>query len=45
MPFTNLVYGFFISTHYPSGVTSDQGTPVFYQQQVLSTVSRSALGI
>lgn len=39
------VYAFFVSTHYPSGVTGDQGTPVYYQQQVLSTVSRAALGI
>jgi hypothetical protein len=39
------VYGLFISTHYPSGVTADEGGPIYYQQQVLSTVSRAALGI
>jgi hypothetical protein len=38
------VYAFFVSTHYPSGVRSDEGGPVYYQQQVLATVSRSALG-
>ena len=39
------VYGFFVSTHYPSTVTADGGGPVYYQQQVLSRVSRAALGI
>ena len=39
------VYGFFVSTHYPWPVTADGGGPVYYQQQVLATVSRSALGI
>jgi hypothetical protein len=39
------VYGLFVSTHYPSKVTADEGGPIFYQQQVLSTVSRAALGI
>ncbi len=39
------VYAFFVSTHYPSGVTADGGGKVYYQQQVLSTVSRSELGI
>jgi hypothetical protein len=39
------VYGFFVSTHYPSGVTGDGGATVYYQQQVLATVARSALGI
>ena len=39
------VYGFFVSTHYPSAVIGDQGTPVHYQQQVLATASRAALGI
>jgi hypothetical protein len=38
------VYALMVSTHYPSTVTGDQG-PVYYQQQVLATVSRSALGI
>jgi hypothetical protein len=39
------VYGFFVSTHYPSAVIGDQGTPVFYQQQVLATTSRAGLGM
>lgn len=39
------VYVFSVSTHYPSSVTADEGGPVYYQQQVLSTVSRSALGV
>jgi hypothetical protein len=39
------VYGLFVSTHYASNVVADEGGPVYYQQQVLSTVSRVALGI
>jgi hypothetical protein len=39
------VYALFVSTHYPSDVIADEGGPVYYQQQVLSTISRSALGI
>jgi hypothetical protein len=39
------IYGLFVSTHYPSDVTADGGGPIYYQQQVLSTVSRAALGI
>jgi hypothetical protein len=38
------IYGLFVSTHYPSTVTADEGGPVYYQQQVLATVPRSALG-
>ena len=38
------VYSLFVSTHYPSNVTADEGGPVYYQQQVLSTVPRSAIG-
>jgi hypothetical protein len=38
------VYSFFVSTHYPSNVRSDSGGPVYYQQQVLATVPRSAFG-
>ncbi len=41
----NNVYGLFVSTHYPSAVIGDQGTPVYYQQQVLATAQRSALGL
>lgn len=39
------VYALFVSTHYPSSVTADEGGPVYYQQQVLATMSRSALGL
>ena len=39
------VYTLAVSTRYPSNVTADGGGPVFYQQQLLETVSRSALGI
>jgi hypothetical protein len=40
------VYTLSVSTHYPGqGVTADGGGPVYYQQQVLGTVSRSTLGI
>ena len=38
------IYGLFVSTHYPSTVTADEGGPVYYQQQVLAKVSRSAYG-
>ena len=38
------IYGFFVSTHYPSSVIGDQGTPVMYQQQILATVPRSGFG-
>lgn len=38
------VYSLFVSTHYPSRVKADGGGPVYYQQQVLATVSRSAFG-
>jgi hypothetical protein len=34
-----------VSTHYPSSVTADEGGPIYYQQQILSTVSRAALGL
>ncbi len=40
------VYTLAVSTHYPSEVvTADDGGPVYYQEQVLGTVSRAALGI
>jgi hypothetical protein len=38
------IYGFFVSTHYPSTVIGDQGTPVHYQQQILATVPRAGFG-
>jgi hypothetical protein len=40
----NNVYGFFVSTHYASGVRADEGGRVYYQQQVLATVQRSEFG-
>jgi hypothetical protein len=39
------VYSFSVSTHYASGVKADGGGRVYYQQQVLGTASRAALGI
>lgn len=38
------IYGFFVSTHYPSSVTADEGGPVYYQQQVLAKIPRWAYG-
>ncbi|MDP9251620.1 MAG: glycoside hydrolase [Chloroflexota bacterium] len=38
------IYGLFVSTHYASNVTADEGGPVYYQQQVLAKVARSAYG-
>ncbi|MDX6424743.1 MAG: hypothetical protein QOD52_148 [Gaiellaceae bacterium] len=40
------IYALSASTHYPAaGVRADDGGPIYYQQQVLATVSRSALGL
>ena len=39
------VYTFPISTHYPSAIRADDGSTIYYQEQVLGTVSRAALGI
>ncbi len=38
------IYGLFVSTHYPSSATADEGGPVYYQQQVLAKVSRAVYG-
>jgi hypothetical protein len=38
------IYALFVSTHYPSNVTADGGGPVYYQQQILATVPRTAFG-
>jgi hypothetical protein len=38
------IYALMVSTHYRSDVTADEGGPIYYQQQVLATVSRSAFG-
>jgi hypothetical protein len=40
------IYALSASTHYPAaGVRADNGGPIYYQQQVLATVARSALGL
>jgi hypothetical protein len=39
------IYTLSVSTHYPSGVRADDGSTLYYQQQVLGTISRAALGI
>jgi hypothetical protein len=40
------IYALFVSTHYPTtSVTADESGPVYYQQQVLATVPRSAIGL
>jgi hypothetical protein len=38
------IYGFFISTHYPSTVRADEGGKVYYQQAILATIPRSGFG-
>jgi hypothetical protein len=38
------IYTLSVSTHYPSSVRGDFGKRVYYQQQVLGTVSRAAIG-
>jgi hypothetical protein len=38
------IYALMVSTHYPSNVTADEGGPIYYQQQVLAAVPRSAFG-
>lgn len=41
----NNIYTFSVSTHYPaSGVSADDGGPIYYQQQVLGTISRATIG-
>jgi hypothetical protein len=39
------VYVLSTSTHYPSGVRADDGRPIYYQQQILHTANRAALGL
>jgi hypothetical protein len=39
------IYTLSVSTHYPSGVLADDGSMLFYQQQVLGVVSRTKAGI
>ena len=39
------IYALMVSTHYAApGVTADEGGSIYYQQQVLATVPRSAFG-
>ena len=39
------IYALMVSTHYPAtGVTADEGGPIYYQQQVLATVPRTDFG-
>ena len=40
----NNVYALTVSTHYPSDATADEGSPIYYQQQVLATVPRGGFG-
>jgi hypothetical protein len=39
------IYTLSVSTHYPSNVNADDGSSLYYQQQVLGTISRALLGI
>ena len=39
------IYTLSVSTHYPSNVSADDGSTLYYQQQVLGTISRTAAGI
>jgi hypothetical protein len=40
------VYTLSVSTHYPAqAVTADGGGPIYYQQQVLASVTRASLGL
>ena len=39
------IYTLSVSTHYPApGVTADDGSPIYYQQQVLGKVPRNTFG-
>ena len=39
------VYTLSVSTHYPSNVKAGDGSTLYYQQQVLGTISRASLGV
>jgi hypothetical protein len=39
------IYTLSVSTHYSSGVHADDGSMLFYQQQVLGVISRTSAGI
>ena len=39
------IYTLSVSTHYPAaGVVADDGSPIYYQQQVLAKVPRTTFG-
>jgi hypothetical protein len=38
------IYALFVSTHYPSKLSADEGGKVYYQQQVLATAPRASVG-
>jgi hypothetical protein len=39
------IYTLSVSTHYPSNVKADDGSTLYYQQQVLGTITRASAGI
>ncbi len=39
------IYTLSVSTHYPSNVKADDGSTLYYQQQVLGTIGRASVGI
>jgi hypothetical protein len=39
------IYTLSVSTHYPSNVKADDGSILYYQQQVLGTISRAGAGV
>jgi len=39
------IYMLSVSTHYPSNVEADDGSILYYQQQVLGTISRAGAGV
>ena len=39
------IYTLSVSTHYPSNVNADDGSILYYQQQVLGTISRASAGV
>jgi hypothetical protein len=39
------IYTLSVSTHYSSKVKADDGTTLYYQQQVLGAISRASVGV
>jgi hypothetical protein len=39
------IYTLSVSTHFKSGVVDDNGQPLYYQQEVLGTISRASAGV